>query len=92
MRLEFDDEYDIEESQTMSHSMRCRSDYLLFQDGPFAFSPNITIICGVSRGQPIRSTSRQMRIVFRTDTTYERTGFNMTIHYELIDGNMKADI
>ena len=82
VEVEFIDGFDIE---THFHENRdCDYDYIQFQDGPYHFSQNLTgRLCGEeSQYKPIVSTTRHMRIVFKTDGHSNKAGFKMKFRYE----------
>ena len=60
----------------------CKYDWLIFQDGPFFFSPIIKRLCGESDSMaPINSTGRYMRMWFRTDDFIQLRGFVLHPQY-----------
>lgn len=83
------DGYDIENTRWDDHAGNCQFDFLLFQDGPFEFSPNITRICGTGKAVEIASTGNFMRILFKTDLMVEKSGFNLTYEFKPIPGMLR---
>lgn len=81
--VDFPSGYDIEEAED------CKYDWLIFQDGPFFFSPIINKLCGSQDNMTsINSTGRYMRLWFRTDDFIENSGFRLNIRYEPIPGEL----
>ena len=74
-----------------SHSHRsedCKYDYIQFQDGPYQFSQNLTgLLCGKKAYyEPIVSTARHMRIVFKTDAQTNKPGFRIRYNFINVSG------
>ena len=91
VEVKFIDGFDIE-----SHSHRsedCKYDYIQFQDGPYQFSQNLTgLLCGKKAYyEPIVSTSRYMRIVFKTDAQTNKPGFRMRYNFINVSGKRLSD-
>ena len=74
----------------------CPYDYLLFQDGPFPFSTNLTKrICGTTSEPPpnnITSNSGYMRIIFHTDEKTQRSGFTLRYRFEPLSDAVHDEI
>lgn len=82
--VSFPSGYDIEQSDG------CKYDWLVFQDGPFFFSPVIERLCGTKASDvpSINSTGRYMRMWFRTDDFIQHTGFALRRKHVEIDGEV----
>lgn len=66
---------------TIEESKDCKYDSLTFQDGPFVFSPVLRKLCGNGTASWIASTTRYMRLSFKTDEIIERAGFMMNYSF-----------
>ena len=72
--IEFDPTFEIE-----SGSSGCSYDYLEVYDGPSTDSPiGGSKICGSSAPAPIQSTGNSMKLIFHTDSSVLKTGFEIT--------------
>jgi len=75
LRLDFRDEFHIEESEN------CAYDYLEILDGPFGYSAPIGRYCG-TRGPPlVESSGRYLWLRFHSDDSIEYEGFRIVYEF-----------